>query len=707
MHDFEFLKKDGTCIYTSLETVPLFDEDGKFVGALASVADITARKQAEQALRENEEKYRLLVNNAGESIIVTQDGLLKFVNPAGLSLLGVYSDQGLIDRPFHEFIHPDDRKMVVANYRRRIAGKTALPRYAFRVAARNGIVKWVEINAALIEWQGRPATLNFLTDITERMIVEEARRESEKRFRAVFETAIDSIFIKDAGLRYIQVNAAMERLFGLPSSEIIGKTDDDLFGKEAGEHVREMDLRVLAGETIEEEHTKPVNGVSHTFHVIKSPLRESDGEITGLCGIARDITERKHAEEELKMTRDAAEDAARAKSEFLANMSHEIRTPLNGVIGMIGLLLDMDLNAEQLEYAKIARFSGEILLSLINDILDFSKIEARKLQLEMLDFDLHSMLDDTTNLLAIWAHEKGLELSCLVGPGVPSLLRGDPVRLRQILVNLGGNAVKFTAQGKIVIRADLESQDEHNATICFSVIDTGIGIPANLQDNLFTPFMQVDGSITRKYGGTGLGLAISRQLAELMGGKISLESKVGKGSTFWFTIVFEKQPARPGSTEGLVKIESKRDIDRFVTGPIISESAKRKIRILVAEDNPVNQKVAQAMIRKMGLQADIVANGLEAVNALQTVPYDLLLMDCQMPEMDGFKATVKIRQRGSMALNPCIPIIAMTALAMQGDREKCIQAGMNDFIAKPVQQRELAEKLTRWLTITEEDNPTV
>jgi len=305
-----------------------------------------------------------------------------------------------------------------------------------------------------------------------------------------------------------------------------------------------------------------------------------------------------------------------------------------------------------------------------------------------------------TDLLAVGAHEKGLELVSMVEPGVPLRLRGDPGRLLQILVNLGSNAVKFTEKGEIVIRASLENQDERNVTIRFSVRDTGIGIPANRQDLLFSPFTQMDGSTTRKYGGTGLGLAISRQLAELMGGQIGLESEEGSGTTFWFTAVFEKQPAGCESADEMfAKIEGGSALDLFATGSSISQSSKRKIRILVAEDNPVNQKVAQAMLRKMGLQADVVANGQEAVNALQTTPYDLVLMDCQMPEMDGYEATQRIRRPGSKAQNPGIPIIAMTALAMQGDREKCIQAGMNDFIAKPVKRRELAKMLASWLEI--------
>jgi len=860
--DYEFFRSfarqhgfDETEYLAALDRVPRWNREtvdaimafyAKLAGMISSmsynvVSLSRAISQNELALRqlgESEEKYRLLINNANESIIVAQDGLLKFVNPMTLDLLEDYSEQELIDRPFPEFIHPDDRNMVVENYRRRIANEAVLPRYAFRVVTREGIVKWVEINAALIEWQGKPATLNFLTDITERMraekevqalktqiefilgatktgldiidakfniyyidpewkkvygdyagrkcyqyfmdrntpcpdcgvvkalqtksiiVTEEVllkensrpiqvttipfqnnagewlvaevnvdiaeRKRAEESLRAAFqiiEGIIDAIpvrvFWKDRDLVYLGCNAIFAHDAGYADSkDIIGKDDYQMGWRDQAELYRSDDRQVIESGCskllIEEPQTTP-QGNSIVLLTSKIPLRSSEGEIIGVLGTYMDITERKRTEQELQQTNQDLEIAIErsnklakqarkandAKSEFLANMSHEIRTPLNGVIGMTGLLLDMDLNTEQHEYAQIAHSSGEMLLSLVNDILDFSKIEARKLELEKLDFDLHSMLKDTTDLLAIGAHEKRLELVCLVESTVPSPLRGDPGRLRQILVNLGTNAVKFTGKGEIVIRVRLESEDERNVTIRISVSDTGIGIPANRQDILFSTFTQVDGSTTRKYGGTGLGLAISKQLAELMGGKIGLESKEGVGSTFWFTAVFEKQPTRSGSAdEEFAKIDGEGAIDRGATGLTISQSVERKIRILVAEDNPVNQKVAQAMLRKMGLRADVVADGQETVNALQMIPYDLVLMDCQMPEMDGFEATRSIRQEGSKALNPHIPIIAMTAATMQGDKEKCIQAGMSDFIAKPVQQRELAEILARWLAIT-------
>ena len=393
-----------------------------------------------------------------------------------------------------------------------------------------------------------------------------------------------------------------------------------------------------------------------------------------------------------------AQAANQAKSQFLANMSHEIRTPLNGVIGMAELLKMTELSETQNDYVETLEISGNSLLMLVNAILDQTKIEEGKLELEIIDFDLRVTLDELSDMAAGLAETRGIDYINNVSPDIPSRLKGDPGRLRQILINFVNNAIKFTEQGEIVTTVSIKAEDKNNITLLFTVTDTGIGIPKDRMDLLFKAFSQVDDSMTRKYGGTGLGLVISKQLIEKMGGEAGVKSEINKGSEFWFTAVFGKQDELNPIQFILPKsVKDKKIPKKIVTQYSVSEIEKSQIRILLVEDNKINQKVALNIIKKLGYHADLAKNGREAVQSLADKSYDLILMDCQMPEMDGYEATKIIRDPNSNILEHKVPIIALTAHALAGDREKCLNAGMDDYLTKPVKPKQLSEVLEKWI----------
>ncbi len=547
-------------------------------------------------------------------------------------------------------------------------------------------------------------------------------RRSEERYRAVVEDQAELIcrFYPDGRLTF--ANEALYRCLanGNGKEYLIGRNVFVLF-PEIEEEIR-AHLRSLGRENavavLESRRNGPAEAI--WLHWTCRAIFNDQGVLAELQLVGRDITERKEAEEEvrrlneelevrvvertrqleaaneeLKKAKDAAETAARAKAEFLANMSHEIRTPMNAVIGMTGILLDTRLTPEQRENVEIIKISGEALLAIINDILDFSKIEEGKMGLESQPFDLRSLVKIAIDMVAVKAAEKGLRLSYVIDENIPSALMGDLTRLRQILANLLGNAVKFTEQGEVLVMVDgspLESDGVYE--IHFAIKDTGIGIPQDRLGCLFQSFSQVDMSTTRKYGGTGLGLAISKRLVELMGGKIWAESEDGIGSTFHFTIKAGK--ALPGSSVVLsgpnLRSGEKADMIQGINMP---DASAGHLRILLAEDNQINQMVTLKMLKKLGYGADVVANGFEVLQALERQTYDVVLMDVQMPDMDGLEATKAIRQRWPTS-RPAI--IAVTAYALEGDRERYLKYGMDDYIAKPIQIEQLKAVIGKYIS---------
>ncbi|MCX7922671.1 MAG: ATP-binding protein [Clostridia bacterium] len=521
-------------------------------------------------------------------------------------------------------------------------------------------------------------------------------KESEYKYRHLFTSMVDGYgyfkIIFDSmhypmDLIFVEVNKAFEELTGLEKENIVGRRISSVILDTSGgvDWLETCCQAVLNNENAVFEY---YSEVSKQWFSVSAYAPEKGYFIT----LFHDITRRKRVEEELHNAKEAAEAANRSKSEFLANMSHEIRTPMNAIIGMTELLMDTSLDKTQQQLAATVWDSGNLLLNIINDILDFSKAEAGRLTLNCFDFDLSKVVEGVAELMAVKVREKKISLTTFIQHEIP-LLRGDGDRLRQVLLNLASNAIKFTTEGEVAICVSLKKQEGNYITILFEVKDTGIGISDVVQRRLFQPFVQADGSTTRKYGGTGLGLSISKQIVELMKGEIGVESSEGKGSTFWFTVQFEAAELRKSESNFTPEARS-------LKAPVIDKSKPTidsidKV-ILLAEDNPVNRELVAMQLGKLGVKVEMVTNGKEAFEAvLRNNSYAMVLMDCQMPQMDGFEATCLIRKR-EIEIGRYIPIIAMTANAMKGDRDKCLAAGMDDYISKPVRLNILREVIQRW-----------
>ena len=498
------------------------------------------------------------------------------------------------------------------------------------------------------------------------------------RMATILDNIPDFAWVKDVDGRYVVVNRALAAAMGFAApDQMIGKTDLETQPSDLAETYRVNDAEVMAsheGKRVEELY-RNADGVLTWVETIKAALRDSSGRVIGTVGIARDISERKHAEAE-REARSAAEAASQAKSEFLANMSHEIRTPMNAILGMSHLALQSELSPLQRRYIGAVHASAESLLGIVNDILDFSKIEAGKLELETIAFDPREVTNQLASVIGIKAEEKGLTLRFALPPRLPAALLGDPSRLSQVLLNLGSNAVKFTAHGEVVVAIDLVEQDDTSVRLRFEVRDTGIGMSPDEQRHLFQPFSQADASTSRRYGGSGLGLAISRQLVNLMGGELGVDSAPGRGSRFHFSLHFGLPPLPVTVT------------------PTLQHEGLRGAEILLVEDNLFNQEVALGLLRHAGVVVSVACNGQEALDMLGRQRFDGVLMDCQMPLMDGYAATRALRRQPQLQ---GLPVIAMTANAMVGDRDKAIAAGMNDYITKPIKVHEMFATLARWV----------
>jgi PAS domain S-box-containing protein len=646
----------------------------------------------EQQGKISEEKYQYIINNVA-SVVFTTDlsGNFSFVSKRSFQLTG-YTAEELNGKHFTSILDPQWIERVVENYYSQFLHSIDETIYEFPIVNKNGYKKWVEQCAVLMMENGKPIGFHCIVrDISDKKQIQFELEETEKNLKnqqfqlqSVLDNTTSIIFIKDLQGKYTVANQRFMDLLQVNKSQVIGFTDYHFTSKDQADYFASLDAKVISErkpievEQIIQGPDGPVN-----LLLVKFPLFDQNNNVFGVSGIATDISERTQYQKDLINARQAAENAKLLQEQFLANMSHEIRTPMNGIQGMTNLLLESSLNNVQEKYANIIKRSVNNLLVIINDILDFSKIQAGKLSIEEIAFDIRESLDSIKPLFSHRLEKKQLAFELNIDKQVPDFLIGDPYRLNQILVNLVGNAIKFTDKGKVVLSVSMKHTKVNAGVLQFSVKDTGIGIEEEKLKLVFESFSQAGNDVARKYGGTGLGLTISKQLVELQKGRIWVNSKSGEGSEFSFELPYRF--AAETEVEGRRRLNDI-DFSKLLVGR----------RVMVAEDNSVNQILIDHVLKSVGIYPTIVNNGKEAIEKLKDgETYDVILMDLQMPILDGYKTTDCIRKE----LQIDTPIVAMTATAMKGEYEKCLEVGFTDYMSKPFEFVDLYKKLCNVLHV--------
>lgn len=668
----------------------------------AWIASRVSHHKALEDLKASEARFNALIENANLLIFAkSMDGRILLANGKYCETTGLERDD-VIGMPEAEIFGADHARLWTEQDRKIIETMRGATSETTLEQADGSVRTYISQKFPIFDpVRGEHIICAISTDITEQKRIEDALAESEQRSHAFFENSPSMMYMKDTdhAITFANANANYLEFYGIAEDDTIGARPVNYLDPETLAKFEAIDRKIVGHNIVKqfEAQMRSNNGEMHDFVVTKFPVHDADGESIGVGGINTDVTELRKSEKQLRRAKDEAETAARmfelaakkaqiadlAKSEFLASMSHELRTPLSGIIGMANLLLDTDgsLDDDQLHKIGTIQSSGKALLTILNDVLDISKIEAGELQIENRDCSIAALMNAVENLWKPQAAAKGLNWNSRVETPIAPVIRSDDARIRQIIFNLVSNAIKFTATGDVCIAVTQSARGGGLVENRFEITDTGTGIPAGLEEKLFEKFTQVDASISRRYGGTGLGLAISQSLVGLLGGEIHFESEPGRGTKFCFTVV-----CRTGSAAAL------QTSDRMRTSQEAAGTA-RPLRILVAEDHPVNQQIIRMMLERAGHRCDIAVNGIEAVAAVAAAPYDLVLMDIQMPEMDGIAAARRIRELPGPARS--VPIIALTANAMKGDREKYLECGMNDYVAKPIEPDALGAAITR------------